>query len=339
MDEKWSIRSSPRASITFRACIFLSSPHPSPPHPYIVELIVKSGHEFVQRPPGKKENSFYYISSPSQVTRQLVQFQRFFIHINPFFIISSNQDYDTLLFIFSSKQLSIRATCKHEEICETSDLSWPPSKLYILFISPLSGAIYLSCATSPRTCSSNTRSQHVANERSPICTPIYIYIVIPKNVSCKTYQSTGPRETRLNFFKVVLPVWWPSWQPWKPKRPMSTQDPSGSPRKWSYVFCALPDRRTPNSSRCNDRFHDPSRCPICLRWIAPTSVAARYLDVVVVVDDPPFDRYCDTVNRRRIVADSPIPIRTAVVGAARCSIVDPSSGQGSGGHDDRPRAR
>lgn len=136
MDEKWSIRSSPRASITFRARIFLSSPHPSPPHPYIVELIVKSGHEFVQRPPGKKENSFYYISSPSQVTRQLVQFQRFFIHINPFFIISSNQDYNTLLFIFSSKQLSIRATCKHEEICETSDLSWPPSKLYILFISP-----------------------------------------------------------------------------------------------------------------------------------------------------------------------------------------------------------
>lgn len=119
---------------------------------------------------------------------------------------------------------------------------------------------------------------------------------------------------------------------------MSTRDPSVSPRKWSYVFCALPDRRTLNSSRCNDRFHDPSRCPICLRWIAPTSVAARYSDVVV--DDPPFDRrYSDTVNRRRIVADSPIPIRTAVVGAARCSIVDPSSGQGSGGHDDHPRAR
>ena len=71
---------------------------------------------------------------------------------------------------------------------------------------------------------------------------------------------------------------------------MSTQDPSGSPRKLSYVFSALPDRRTPNSSRCNDRFHDPSRCPTCPRWIAPTWVAARYSDervavVVVVVDD------------------------------------------------------
>ena len=64
---------------------------------------------------------------------------------------------------------------------------------------------------------------------------------------------------------------------------MSTQDPSGSPRKLSYVFCALPDRRTPNSSRCNDRFHDPSRCPTCPRWIAPIWVAARYSDVAVVV--------------------------------------------------------
>lgn len=127
---------------------------------------------------------------------------------------------------------------------------------------------------------------------------------------------------------------------------MSTQDPSGSPRKLSYVFCALPDRRTPNSSQSNDRFHDPTRCPICPRWIAPTWVAARYSDDDDDDDEedeeaaPTTDRrYFDAVSRPRIVADRPSLIRTAVAEAERCSIVDPSSGPGSGERDDRPRAR
>lgn len=61
---------------------------------------------------------------------------------------------------------------KHEEYAKlATSLGHRPT--HILFIPPLSGAIYFSCATSPRTCSSNTCSQHVANKRSPICTPIY----------------------------------------------------------------------------------------------------------------------------------------------------------------------
>ena len=50
-------------------------------------------------------------------------------------------------------------------------------------------------------------------------------------------------------------------------------------------------------------------------------------------------RYCVAANRPRIVADRPSLIRTAVAEAARCSIVDPSFGRGSGERGDRPRAR
>lgn len=125
------------------------------------------------------------------------------------------------------------------------------------------------------------------------------------------------------FFKEARPVWWPSWQPWKPKRPMSTQDPSGSPRKWSYVFCALPDRRTPNNKRpSNDRCHDPSRCPTCRRWNGPTSVAARYCDDVPATDR----RSASATSRPRIFAGTlSRPVRRGVVAAGRCSAVGPSS--------------